>query len=102
MAYAESADMNAIQALAAFYKDPEYATIHLPTAPTFDLAAGNTWRLDDVQGIVQRRFLSFDDSAESRLQKQDFETEQQYISRTTSLFKNRQSTVVQSFVVALQ
>jgi hypothetical protein len=35
MAYAESADMNVIQVLAALYKDFEYATIHLPSAPAF-------------------------------------------------------------------
>ncbi|CAO2648219.1 Nn.00g074860.m01.CDS01 [Neocucurbitaria sp. VM-36] len=102
MAYAESADMNVVQALAALYKDPEYATIHLPSAPTFKLAAGSTWRPAEIQSIVQRKLLSFDDSAESRLAKRDSETEQEHISRIEGLFDSNQNAAIQSFVVALQ
>lgn len=102
MAYAESADMNVVQALAALYADPEYARIDVPAAPTFNLAAGDTWRSDEIQSIVQRQLLPFCVSTESRLPRQGHETEQQHLSRIRSLFQNRQDTATKSFMVALQ
>lgn len=102
MAYAESADMNVIQVLAALYKDPEYATIHPPSALVFRLAAGNTWRCNEIQSLVQCELSSFDDSAESGIPKQHHETEQQHISRIRSEFDNAKHAAVQSFLVALQ
>jgi hypothetical protein len=102
MAYAESADMNVIQVLAALYKDPEYATIHPPSAPVFKLAAGNTWRRTEIQSLIQRNLPSFDDSAESNLPKQYLETEQQHINRIKAVFDNGQRTAIQSFMDALK
>jgi hypothetical protein len=102
MAYAETADMNVIQVLAALYKDLEYATIHPPSAPVFKLAAGNTWQRAEIQSIIQRETSSFDDSAESNLPRQYHETEQQHINRIKSVFKNGQNTAIQSFMVTLQ
>jgi hypothetical protein len=102
MAYAESADMNVIQVLAALYKDFEYATIHLPSAPAFKLAAGNTWRRDEIQSLIQCETSSFDDSAESELPKQYHETEKQHISRIKSEFDNSKHAAIKSFVVTLQ
>jgi hypothetical protein len=102
MAYAESADMVIIQALAALYKDPVFAKIHVPSAPTFKLAAGNAWKLEEVQSIVKRNLLSFDNSAECGLPKLPTETEQQHIRRIEYLFKDHQTTAYQTFVLALQ
>jgi hypothetical protein len=102
MAYAKSADMDVIQALAALNRDPEFAEIHLPSAPSFNLAAGDTWLPNEVKSIVARNLFSFDNSAESRLPKAYHETEQQHLSRVESLFGNRQNTAIQSFVAALQ
>lgn len=102
MAYAESADMNVIQVLAALYKDPEYVTIYLPSAPIFRLAAGNTWRRDEIENLVQRETSSFDDSAESEIPKHYNETEKQHISRIKSEFNNGKQAAIQSFIVALR
>lgn len=102
MAFADSADMNVIQALAALYRDSRFSTIPVPTAPTFKLAVGKDWNYQEVQSIVQCNLLLFDDSAESNLPKQDLETEQQHIGRTKSLFNNAQNAAVQSFMLALQ
>ena len=102
MAYAESADMSVIQVLAALYKDPEYATIHPPSAPVFKLSVGNTWRRDEIQSFVQRETASFDDSAESELPRQYHESEQQHISRIKFEFDNGKHAAIQSFVDALQ
>jgi hypothetical protein len=102
MAYAKSADMNVIQVLAALYKDPEYATIHPPSAPIFKLAAGNTWRRDEILSLIQCETFSFDDSAESKLPKQYYETEQQHISRIKSEFENGKHAAIQSFMDSLQ
>ena len=102
MAYAESADMTVIQVLAALYKDPEYVTIHPPSALVFRLSAGHTWRRDEIQNLVQRETFSFDDSAESEIPKQYNETEQQHISRITSEFDNGKHAAIRSLMVALQ
>ena len=102
MAYAESADMNVIQALIALYMDPEYARIDPPAAPAFKLASGDTWRSNEIQSIVQRQLFGFKFSAESRLPRQSYETERQHLSRIESLFENRQDTAIQSFMDALQ
>lgn len=102
MAYAESADMNVIQVLAALYKDPEYVTIHPPSALVFKLAAGNTWRRDEIKTLVQRETFSFDESTESEIPKQYNETEQQHISRIKSEFDNGKNAATQSFMIALQ
>jgi hypothetical protein len=102
MAYAESADMDVIQVLAALYKDSDYATIHPPSVPVFKLAAGNTWRRDEIQSLIEFETSSFDGSAESELPKQYYETEQQHISRIKSEFDNSKHAAIQSFVVTLQ
>lgn len=102
MAYAKLADMDIIQALAALYKDPKFATIHVPLASTFELAAGDTWRLDEVQSIAQRNLRSYQYSAESRLPRENFETEQGHTRRMKHLFHHRQNTAIQSFVAALR
>jgi hypothetical protein len=102
MAYAESADMNVIQVLAAVYKDSEYATIHPPSVPVFKLAAGNTWRRDEIQSLIECETSSFDGSIESKLPKHYYETEQQHISRIKSEFDNSKHAAIQSFVVTLQ
>lgn len=102
MAYAESADMDVIQALAALYKDPEYATIHLPSAPTFKLAVGDTLRSDEIQSIARSKSRSFDESEESRHPKLHFETEQQHICRIKRSFDGNQSSAIKRFVVVMQ
>ena len=102
MAYAESADMNVIQALAALYRDSGFSEIHLPSATTFKLAAGNDWSQQEVHSVIQRNLLSFDDSAESRLSKQYSETEHQHIKRIKATFNSNQNAAVQSFMLELQ
>jgi hypothetical protein len=102
MAYAELADMNVIQVLAALYKGSEYATIHLPSVLVFKLAAGNTWRRDEIQSLIECETSSFNGSVESKLPKQYYETEQQHISRIKSEFDNSKHAAIQSFVVTLQ
>jgi hypothetical protein len=102
MAYAESADMNVIQVLAAMYKDPKYATILPPSAPVFKLAAGNAWRHPEIESLIRCELSSFDDSAESEFPKQYLETEQQHINRIRSAFDNGQRTAIQSFMDALR
>jgi hypothetical protein len=102
MAYAESADINVIQVLTALYKGSEYATIHPPSVPVFKLAASNTWRRDEIQSLIKCETSSFNGSAESKLPKQYYETEQQHISRIKSEFDNSKHAAIQSFVVTLQ
>jgi hypothetical protein len=102
MAYAESADMEVIQVLATLYRDPEYATIHPPSALIYKLAAGDTWRRNEIQSIIERETFSFDDSSESEMPKQYLESELQHVNRIKSEFGNGKRTAIQSFMVTLQ
>lgn len=102
MAYAESADMNVIQALAALYRNSGFSAIHIPSASAFKLAAGNDWSQHEVHHAIKCNLLSFDNSAESRLPKQNFETEQQHITRIKALFNISQGAAIQSFMTELQ
>jgi hypothetical protein len=102
MAYAKSADMRVIQALVAFYKVQEFASLQIPLASEFKLALGSTWKIDEVESIVKCNTTSFDYSAESSLPRQGSETDVQHLSRIQSLFGNRQKAALQSFLTALE
>jgi hypothetical protein len=102
MAYAESADMNVIQALAALYRDSSFSAIHIPSALTFKLVAGTNFSQQEVHSVIQRNLLSFDDSAESRLPKQNLETDHQHIKRIEGLFNTNQGAAIESFILELQ
>ena len=52
-AFAESADMDIIQALAAFYNCSDLAPIRIPSDASFNLAEGNSPSISDIQSLVQ-------------------------------------------------
>lgn len=74
MAFAESADMRVLQALAAFYRLQTMTTSMPRSVPVFALSDGNTWKISEIKIIVRSACKSFDGSAESKLPKQGSET----------------------------
>jgi hypothetical protein len=53
MAYSNTADMDAVSTLGAFYRLSDLATVKIPTAnPSFDRSRGSTWAAKEVDKIV--------------------------------------------------
>ncbi|KAF1941797.1 hypothetical protein EJ02DRAFT_490907 [Clathrospora elynae] len=102
MAYAESADMNVIGALAAFYKLQDFATIHPPSSPVFDLARGDCFNSSEIRTIIQRGAKTYKSSAEAMLPKQGSETNQQHSNRIHTLFQQHQGGAMKTFLEDLQ
>lgn len=102
MSFAETADMSVIQVLAALYRSPEYAAIPIPLATAFNLAAGYTWKSNEIEHIIQCALHPFEDSAESNIPRQHLESEQQHVKRIEALFKVRQDTAARLFAHELQ
>ncbi|KAF2856141.1 hypothetical protein T440DRAFT_531312 [Plenodomus tracheiphilus IPT5] len=102
MSYAETADMSTIQALFAFYRLPDLATVQPPSVPKFELSRGNIWNSNEILAIAKIAFKPFDSSTEANLPKQNSETEQEHDDRIRSTFTNRQMVAIQDFNVSLK
>lgn len=87
LAYAESADIDVIQALAAMYRNAGFADIQVPLAMTFKLALGNSWKQSEIRSVIGKGLRDLSCSAEVRLPRQDYETERSHLERTNTLFK---------------
>jgi hypothetical protein len=94
MSYASSADMKVIQALAAFYRVPDFATIQPPAQSVFNLDRGSTWKESAIRSTLLNNAKSYQSSAEARLPKQGSETNSQHASRIHSLFQHRQNQAI--------
>ncbi|KAH7388677.1 hypothetical protein BKA66DRAFT_569000 [Pyrenochaeta sp. MPI-SDFR-AT-0127] len=102
MAYAESADFNAIQAFVAFYRLRDLAAVQPPSPTEFSLSRGDTWSTTEIRSVIQRTTKRYDDSAEARLPKQGSETNKQHLQRIHSLFQNRQNKATGEFLSNVQ
>ena len=102
MAYATSTDMDAIQALAAMYRFPGFASIQIPVAYNFNLSRGNTYDRRDARAIVENEAKTYDSSAEAMLPRLRSETDQQHLDRIRSLFETRKDNALNEFLSALE
>jgi hypothetical protein len=102
MAFAKSADMNILQAFAAFYRLQTMAVVKPPSAAKFDLSQGSIWVPGEITHIVQSSAKSFEDSDEAKSPKQGSETNKQHISRIKALFHTRRDAVVGEFVAEIK
>ncbi|KAL6168631.1 hypothetical protein ACJQWK_05012 [Exserohilum turcicum] len=102
LAFAETADMDAIQALVAFSRLPEMLAIHPPAAPVFHLNQGTRYERGKIRDILQESAKSFDTSMEARLPKNDHETVENHEIRIESLFRDRKNGAIQRFIENLE
>ncbi|KAH6861099.1 hypothetical protein BKA58DRAFT_448898 [Alternaria rosae] len=102
MSYAETSDMDVIQALAAFYRVHELSTVQSPIAPKFELAKGHVYHKTTIENIVQNNTKPFEESDEARSQKMESETEQQHHNRMESTFRQQKISAIQKFVSCLE
>ncbi|RAQ98973.1 hypothetical protein DDE82_008722 [Stemphylium lycopersici] len=97
MAFAQNADMDALQTLVAIWRLPELSWIQPPTTPKFHLFRGDKFKSEEIEMIIRSSAKSFDDSAEMRLPKTHDESDTAHESRVESLFNDRQNNAIQRF-----
>jgi hypothetical protein len=102
MAFAESADMCAVQAFAAFYRFGSMASVRPPMAPAFHLSNGSIWNHREIETIIRNSAKSFDDSSEASIAKLNSETNREHHKRIHALFQARRDGVVQTFVAEVK
>ena len=99
-AFAQSADMNVIQALAAFYNCRDLASIEAPTLARFELADGDSPTLSTIQDLV-REYRPYETCPEYHLPRQFHETDRQWEIRKNNDFKVNRSKTAETFARAL-
>lgn len=102
MAYSSSADMNIIDAFAAFWRIQEFSTVQIPPDKEFNLAAGETYKNDEIRSAVYRAAKSYSVCPEARLPKHNSETEKQYNRRLDLQFEKNQKAAIDKITSALQ
>jgi hypothetical protein len=101
MAYAQTADMDTIQALVAAYRLRELSAVQPPAALDYDLSKGDSFNKTAIRNTVLSNTKAFADSDEAKLPKQESETEQQHHDRMLSTFQEKQTSAIQEFVYHL-
>ncbi|KAI1674179.1 DUF3638 containing protein [Pyrenophora tritici-repentis] len=99
-AFAESADMDVIQALAAFYNCRDLASIEIPSAPSFNLAKGDYPTLSAVQDLV-RIYQPYEACPESDLPRLPGEPNGQRNKRRRKAFETNRGKAARTFASAL-
>ncbi|KAL7770262.1 hypothetical protein CFE70_000195 [Pyrenophora teres f. teres 0-1] len=99
-AFAESADMDVIQALAAFYNCRDLASINIPSVPSFDLAEGDSPTLSAIQSLV-RIYQPYEACPEYLIPQLLDEEHWQCVQRRRTLLEMKRSKAVDAFARAL-
>lgn len=102
MAFANDADVDVIQALAAFYRVPQLVSTKIPAKPVYHLTQGSAFKETEVQNAAQSTAQSYDDSTEARLPKEGSETDDEHLQRIERLFETRKGAAVQNFITSLR
>ncbi|KAJ6191961.1 hypothetical protein J3E72DRAFT_399452 [Bipolaris maydis] len=99
-AFAESADMDVIQVLAAFYNCCDLASIKIPSDASFNLAEGDSPTLSAIQDLVQI-YRSYEACPEYNLLQLLGEQYWQWDARRKRLFEMNQDNAAKTFAHAL-
>jgi hypothetical protein len=102
MAYSTSADMTAIQTLAAFYRMQDLSSEQSPPAAQFERAKGDQFKPGDIKSLVTNAAKSFSGSSESRIPKQVAESNKQHSKRIRDIFQSRRNSAIGAMTAALQ
>ena len=101
VAFAESADMDIIQALAAFYNCRDLASIEIPSAAaSFNLAEGDSPTLSAIQDLVQV-YRPLHACPENDLRRLPNESHRQWDTRRRTQFESNQRGAAEAFACAL-
>ncbi|PVH99843.1 hypothetical protein DM02DRAFT_710275 [Periconia macrospinosa] len=102
MAYAETADMATIQALAYFYKTSAIAKYQPPQAISFRLYMGDTWNKAKIRSIVTGATRSRESCPEGKLAQSNNESLGAFKSRVDELFKRNVTEATTIFIHRLE
>jgi hypothetical protein len=100
-AFAQSADMDLIQAFAAFYTLPELASITIPPVVLFKLAEGDDAPMSKVENALMPHMHPLQSCPESRMQKRDGESLVDWMRRKENRYRTNQDLVIRKFTDAI-
>ncbi|EUC50241.1 hypothetical protein COCMIDRAFT_82742 [Bipolaris oryzae ATCC 44560] len=102
MAFAKNADMDTIQALVAFSRLREMATVQPPAASRFDLTRGDKYKTTEIRTILVQNTRSFDTSMEATLPREYHETFEEHERRMKEVFSSRKNNAIDGVAKDLQ
>ncbi|KAH6230109.1 hypothetical protein HBI42_037710 [Parastagonospora nodorum] len=92
MAYSETANMDAIQAIAGFYRLSDTASVKPPIAnPSFDRSRGSSWVAKDISKIINKYKKAINECPEGNTPKLDGEVNKDYLQRLGKLRQKPQA-----------
>jgi len=100
-AFAETADMDVIQALVAFYRTPQMTSVAIPNIAKYDLSKGDSATSNLLHNCTSTHKRQFHGSPESMLPKNNTESNKQYLKRRMHEFEKNQRCAIDAFVSAL-
>ncbi|KAF2003880.1 hypothetical protein P154DRAFT_589519 [Amniculicola lignicola CBS 123094] len=101
-AFAKTVDMDLVQALVALYRTPQMTSIAIPDIAKYDLSKGDRATSKVLHDCTSKRqFPGSAECPEARLQKHEWETNEQYSKRRTQTFEQNQRKAIDAFVSAL-
>jgi hypothetical protein len=100
-AFAETADMDVIQALVAFYRIPQMTSVAIPNIAMYDLSEGDSATWNVLHNCTSTHKRQFHGSPEFMLPKNDTESNEQYLKRRMHKFEQNQRCAIDAFVSAL-
>jgi hypothetical protein len=102
MAFAQSANMAVIEALAAIHRLAEFATVQPPLVSEFALVDGEHFSRSKIYNTAESAAKKFENSTEARSPKKKSETDDQHSRRLRDLFQNRVEQAIQTFISGLE
>jgi hypothetical protein len=103
MAYSNTADMDAISTLGAFYRLSDLAMVKIPTAnPSFDRSRGSTWAAKEVDKIAGAYKKSPNDCPEGKMPREDDEDTREHTKRLNDLRRKPQREAIKKLISALR
>jgi hypothetical protein len=101
LAFAEGADTDVLQALAAFYREPTLASIAVPQISIFHLDKGHESELSVIDRTLRSSGKNFNDCPESHLIQGPNESWGDLHTRRINEFRRNQNAAVDAFARAL-
>lgn len=102
LAFADGADMDVVQALAAMYTEPTLGRIAVPQLAEFDLSQGQGSELSEVEKIVRGHVRLFNNCPERNIPQRPGETWDDCYTRRATIYRERQTIVVNAFAESIQ
>lgn len=102
IAFAEKADMDIVQALAALYRLPQLCLADIPQQPRFELQNGFSVIQNEVRAIVQQASRSFQACPEFNYPRMEGEDTREYQRRRKEQFESHQNNAISVFARAIR